>query len=35
MSPITIVIPVYNRQDTLLRTLRSVEMQRVAPAEGI
>lgn len=35
MSPITIVIPVYNRQDTLLRTLRSVEMQRVAPAEVI
>ena len=34
-SLITIVIPVYNREVTLLRTLRSIESQSVAPAEVI
>ncbi len=32
MSPITVVIPVYNRAHTLPRTLRSIESQNIAPA---
>lgn len=32
INPITIVIPVYNREMTLPATLRSIEMQRVQPA---
>lgn len=34
-SPISIVIPVYNRADTLMRTLHSVERQSVRPARVI
>ena len=34
-SPVTIVIPVYNRAHTIARTLRSIDAQTLRPARVI
>ena len=34
-SPVTIVIPVYNRAHTIARTLRSIDTQTLRPAHVI